>query len=65
MCRKQRGDVFGPFERKPVAVKWRAGHPLEIHQIEIPAWLIRHIYAPADADTEIAADPTPPPNHQL
>jgi len=65
MCRKQRGDVFGPFERKPVAVKWRAGHPLEIHQIEIPAWLIRHIYAPADEATEIAADPTHPPNHQL
>ena len=43
MSSKQR-EVFGLWERKPVAVRWRAGHPLEIHQIEIPAWLIAHFH---------------------
>ena len=43
MCSKQR-EVFGPWERMPVAVRWQTGLPLEIHQIEIPVALIDHFH---------------------
>jgi hypothetical protein len=63
MCSKQR-DVFGPWERKPVAVKWRNGQALEIHQIEIPEWLIARFYPKplpqgdlASQDRETAPEP--------
>jgi len=60
MCSKQSGDVFGPYERKPVAARWREGNPLEIFQLEIPAKLIEHYYprssTPRDPDATITTE---------
>lgn len=52
MCRKQSGDVFGPHDRKPVAVRWREGYPLEIFQLEIPSQLIERFYPRATTTGE-------------
>lgn len=46
MCRKQRGDVLGPYARKPAVACWRNGHFLEVHQLEIPEDLIMRVYPP-------------------
>jgi len=37
-------DLFGPFERKPVIARWVRDQLPEVHQIEIPAGVIREIY---------------------
>lgn len=50
MCTRQR-DPFGPYERQPVLARHIPGHVPELHQIEIPADVIRNVYPPPGDNT--------------
>ncbi len=45
MCTRQR-ELFGPYERVPVAVRWVPGQALVVHRVQIPHELIHEFYAP-------------------
>ena len=58
MSYKQR-DVFGPFQRQPVAARWRMNQPLSIHQLTIPPILIKELYGSASVEDTPSEDPKP------
>lgn len=44
MSRRLPRDPFGPFYRTPCIARWTPGVPLEIHQLMIPAEIVKEFY---------------------